>query len=682
MSKPRPYQVETGDIYVTTTLAPRLFYNGVDYVIDEGVESVPLRLYANDTLLSANPITDVFGLVHYYIDLGTSSALQVILRVVIDGASLLYEEVVEEPLVFNKIRVYDRSSIPNDTLKFNFTASNTAGEGVLYVGAQSQLEVEASLLDQLVSELRVSFVCGRLVSTILTNASGGINIPGSSDYMRALIQTDCLFGDVNEDGVVDGLDNATVAGALGSYPEHQDWNVDADLYHDNVVDSRDLDIAGAHWGEKASWVVFNTGQRVLLDSKGFASVPEILGDIDRDRDVDYDDTLAFVTAYITYWSTGECDPRCDFDEDGDVDYYDSVAFSASYASYYNGGEVTSLTLYEHGIPAPGVSVEFSDAVLNETLSTNSLGRVVAAWTPSEMGRYLTQVKLSSKSDVLSSAGSSITGLDALANLFEYWETVKRPVDLSVDYAPDEPTLDDTVTMYASCFDGGLGEPAMGLRVDFYLYDMRGGYIFMGSATTNASGVVAFSWNPRYYSETYNLFPDFVLRVVCVGTAFTLEAEVVPVHVDTRYPTRLEFLGDEVKGVAVGSTYYLTFKLTTADSSPEPVNGRWISVYINDAGPSSGQTNSSGMATMEWTPTQVGTYFFRASFSAGGDFLYKRSNEVRFVAVAQVIPMSILFDIQPREFKPEATITLTAQVLDPTTNQTPLRATLSRFTRSR
>jgi len=59
-----------------------------------------------------------------------------------------------------------------------------------------------------------------------------------------------------------------------------------------------------------------------------------LGDFDEDRDVDYDDILYFVTAYIKYWSGQGKDPLCDFDSDCDIDYDDILIFVSAYIDYW------------------------------------------------------------------------------------------------------------------------------------------------------------------------------------------------------------------------------------------------------------------------------------------------------------------------------------------------------------
>jgi len=63
-------------------------------------------------------------------------------------------------------------------------------------------------------------------------------------------------------------------------------------------------------------------------------VIKLLGDFDGDGDVDYDDIVYFVTAYINYWSGMGKDPACDFDNDCDIDYDDILAFVTAYIDYW------------------------------------------------------------------------------------------------------------------------------------------------------------------------------------------------------------------------------------------------------------------------------------------------------------------------------------------------------------
>jgi len=54
------------------------------------------------------------------------------------------------------------------------------------------------------------------------------------------------------------------------------------------------------------------------------------GDIDLDRDVDYNDFLAFAAAYLKTSGQPAYNPKADTDSDGDVDYNDFLTFAANY----------------------------------------------------------------------------------------------------------------------------------------------------------------------------------------------------------------------------------------------------------------------------------------------------------------------------------------------------------------
>jgi len=59
-----------------------------------------------------------------------------------------------------------------------------------------------------------------------------------------------------------------------------------------------------------------------------------LCDFDRDYDIDNDDILYFVDAYIKYWSGQGKDPLCDLDNDCDIDYDDILVFVSAYIDYW------------------------------------------------------------------------------------------------------------------------------------------------------------------------------------------------------------------------------------------------------------------------------------------------------------------------------------------------------------
>ena len=63
-----------------------------------------------------------------------------------------------------------------------------------------------------------------------------------------------------------------------------------------------------------------------------------LGDFDGDGDVDSDDVLTFLCAWIDYWFNPPLDPEyevCDFDEDGAIDPDDVLAFLSAWIDYWS-----------------------------------------------------------------------------------------------------------------------------------------------------------------------------------------------------------------------------------------------------------------------------------------------------------------------------------------------------------
>jgi len=59
-----------------------------------------------------------------------------------------------------------------------------------------------------------------------------------------------------------------------------------------------------------------------------------VGDFDGDFDIDYDDIVYFVDAYIKYWSGQGKNAVCDLDNDCDIDYDDILIFVDAYIYYW------------------------------------------------------------------------------------------------------------------------------------------------------------------------------------------------------------------------------------------------------------------------------------------------------------------------------------------------------------
>jgi hypothetical protein len=62
-----------------------------------------------------------------------------------------------------------------------------------------------------------------------------------------------------------------------------------------------------------------------------------LGDLTGDFKVDSSSFFAFISDYITYWTTGYVNPAADFNHDGKIDFSDMQIFLYAYISYSKQG---------------------------------------------------------------------------------------------------------------------------------------------------------------------------------------------------------------------------------------------------------------------------------------------------------------------------------------------------------
>ncbi len=615
-SMPRVYSVTSTDFYVATTLAPEFTYNEVDYMIDEPVDSVPVELYADGDLVSVNQ-TNEDGLAFFSLGLDFSDAhFASNITAVVDDAVLFESLMVERFVSFTRVGVSDVASGGSDFFQLNYTLNEFDSEDGVYVGTDNLLKADVGLFNQSIWNVPVSVTSARFVSSCKTQMDPlrvG-SIPTGSDYLRvtSFYDTRALVADVAfRDGKVNLYDAVVVTTAYGSSLGDSNWNPDADLAAPwGKIDIYDVVVVLSHYGESGDYyppqglyILFDNGQRVDVDSSGCASIPS---------------------------------------------------------------GATSFNVCRNA-QVVGAFVEFFVITFDEVCWTNNIGTIATVWKPMETGTYLLQVKLPSCFTATTTFWSDVTEVDASLNIVDYYLVEKRPIELSVDYVPEQPTLDDEVTMIANVFDMGLEEPAENLKVEFYVYRMQeGDWLYMDDSLTNSSGVAMFTWTPNDYLEETGGLAYFVLSVRVVETAYTAMAEVVPVSVDTRYLTGLEFLmGGDTVNVAVGEESHLYVKLVRAcDGSP--IDGVYVNLYIDGVKTSWALTGATGFpGVAEWWPWVVeeeGVYYYTVRFE-NWDPLYQPSNEARLVVVAEVVPMNILFDVQPRDFKPGTSLTLTVQVND-------------------
>jgi hypothetical protein len=113
---------------------------------------------------------------------------------------------------------------------------------------------------------------------------------------------------------------------------------------------------------------------------------------------------------------------------------------------------------------------------------------------------------------------------------------------------------------------------------------------------------------------------------------------------------------------------LSCRLVRADNQ-EPVPGRPVHLYMNQTYEGTGYTDEQGYMSFNVTIYEPATYFFRLQFywPDAWDILYQDSNNVTFAIIAQVQPVFIQLTAEPTELKPGKTLTLTAKILNATSN---------------
>jgi hypothetical protein len=611
LAGPRSYDPESSDS-VVHILAPMINYSEVEYVSDEPVNASLVKLYINSTFVSSN-ITDQSGLALFVFNLSAAyDCFKLNVTITVDDC-LHVNKVVERFITFSRVSICDTPNSVSDDFKLNCTFTVHSENGDVYVGVNTTLKVETSVFDMPIWSAPVSAVIAK--SELVRNTSTTIvPVPTGCNYLR-------------------------VVRLLESF--------------DNSSQRIKIRFANDEW--------------VYVDSQWCAWIPHgvmwlsvhedpLLGDADGDGKVDGKDVAIVSAAFGTIPGDPKWDPRADLNKDLKVDGKDTGIVS----KYY--GDTEYL----------GADIEFLETVFVKEIPTDNLGSVAEAWKPNEIGEYLVQIKLSSVFDSTLVDRCNATVIKASTNIVKYFNVVGRPIDLSISYLPSEPTLDDEVTMYASCFDKVLGEYVENLHTSFYVFNYTTcDFVFLASAYTNSSGIATISWHPRDYLSTCPIDRKgyFVLLANVTETAQTAAAEKVPIPVDTRYPTKLEFV-DEVLKVPAGQPCSLTAKFFRADNGSS-VGEKLVYLYFNTTEPSGfGYTDVNG--TITWYPnvSKVGVYWVKAKWQdEDGDSYYKPANMTECIVIAEVVPVSVLFDVQPREFTHETDLTLTATVYNATSNDT-------------
>lgn len=611
-SGPRTYEAPNeSDFFQISRLAPLIAWDGVTYVLDGGANATPIHVFVNgsrivDVLSSSETVSNALLPLNF-----SGNYVTMNIRVATDDLSR-YHEVFERNCTLTRANVLNKPSGGNDLLKLNYSLGDLNENNRTCICSDNLIEASASIFGLPLDSVTTTFIGGKIEIRSATNTSGWVSIPQGFGLLR--VKSACCLrdemasplADVNLDGIVDDVDFNETNNRMRSVFGNwlYDWRFD--LNADGRINETDTDIINCSLGRQVEY----------LDSGSY----------------DYNSTIV------------------DFDN-GIRGSLDSQGFTTIPS------EARWLNMSIGGI------VEFFDFTLWKHCGTNNIGVASTRWCPQQAGLYVLQVNLPLSFDVVMELQSNVTHLDASLSLVNYVYVVKRPLDLNVTYAPGEPTMDSLITFTARLLDLGLGAPVRSRCLEFYI---KGTYdILMGTAYTNASGFATFSCVPRDYEDPQNpFFLNIAFPVVCPEAAETKKT-VGYVQVDMRTRTKLEFLGSEVMDLRVGQPYTFTFRLTTVDGIP--IIGMYVNFTKDNEPPNQMQTIDDGLAYRLEFYSEPGTHSYWARLDNSG-VNYAPSNEVKFVAVVQVVPVSILLDVQPRNFKPAAELTLSATVLRTTSNE--------------
>jgi len=167
--------------------------------------------------------------------------------------------------------------------------------------------------------------------------SVGLAPPGGSDhetFRDPVWANDLYYGMWGLDANISDATPVESSAILDSYPllYSDKWYTGTPGWihteYDNSTSTQTLSWVEVEDLENSIKVAALTTIRISPD------VAHLLGDFDGDGDIDYDDIVYFVDAYIKYWSGQGKDPQCDFDNDCDIDYDDILIFVTAYIDYW------------------------------------------------------------------------------------------------------------------------------------------------------------------------------------------------------------------------------------------------------------------------------------------------------------------------------------------------------------
>jgi hypothetical protein len=317
---------------------------------------------------------------------------------------LFQQNVTSRIITFSRVAVNAGNGNKYLELNCSLTAANQSSPQV-YVGANSTVQASVNLFGMPVYNANASIIYAQFVPAARGYIKTGVSvartlqIPSGANFLRVVYvyNSSYLDGDIDyqllksddwsisADGWINAMDLSLITGNWNKAVPPADPR--ADINHDGMVNQTDANILsacakeprGCYLPSFGAVACFSDGENRSLDSAGCVAIP-------------------------------------------------ASAQGGSVGIYLNKQPVGAFILF------------FNATSEDESLRTDASGVAEASWTPSTVGDYLLEVKLSPSFNTVVSQPESTTSVSESVCLVKYVQVVPRPVDLNVTSVPSGNAL--------------------------------------------------------------------------------------------------------------------------------------------------------------------------------------------------------------------------------------------------
>lgn len=538
---------------------------------------------------------------------------------------------------------------------------------------------------------------------VLANITSGLTTQGYAREFITLTNSSVVCANVTSEnfsfssGVL-GLDtyNRSRVGA--------DTNVETyvDAFGNPLSNLSVTNLAGRLWMKGDSKLNFTSDERHFLRLSLFyyenSTAPSYV-DLDKDGEITIFDVVLVTTRYgidieeSLDWVT---DHQYDVDGSGMIDIFDIIAISSNFNKkvYYvaedDPSEILAKFYYENGTlcsesaldiegcvifpeDAHNLTLEWESdvvyakyenfSIISEVIgSTDFNGYFNSSFNPASKGVYLVQSKAPSNFEVTQVRFGIYfdngTVLQDPLNMLQDLNVIRSPTGIVLDYAPDNGTGAESVTVAAALMDEFRGEPVSSASLSFKLYNVTGdveNLIDTDSDTTNSSGIALYSFSPN--SSIYKVSATFATN----GTLFGSTGDI---FIEARDFTQMNITVDDAMvgnstfiDLSAGENHEFDVDVTPVESSM----GR-VLVYVNEGF----YANISHSDQFDWNTTDSGVYYFNVSYEGEDE---TRPCKWYFGVNVSVLPLLVYFDATPTRFEPGDNVSLHALAVKVGTNET-------------